>query len=331
MASAGSIEHLSAAAAAHRAETRGEAAASPDDPTVKDGMASGALRGAIRTVLVLKVKSLIKVSALKAWRPGNKGSLFLLKKSARTRGVSLQHRARDILKNEGLVGIIQRTAPALATNLLASTTLFGVYSLLHADNTFKKPQGDDISPPTTLTFIRASAAGGAAGAAHAVVTAPSEVFLQWVQQRNMPVSQRKLLPKIDPSLLRPRAIARDAVGFGVFFGVFESVKRGLASPIRALLDSLSPEPSNLKTIAAVSSTSLASGGAAGVAYTFMTFPSEYASSVKPKKSVARHLQLLRAFSSRHFVKAFGRAAVGGFVPNAASFVALDLLAMSLDD
>eukprot|EP00284_Hemiselmis_tepida_P018865 CAMPEP_0174942472 /NCGR_PEP_ID=MMETSP1355-20121228/74398_1 /TAXON_ID=464990 /ORGANISM="Hemiselmis tepida, Strain CCMP443" /LENGTH=56 /DNA_ID=CAMNT_0016189647 /DNA_START=72 /DNA_END=242 /DNA_ORIENTATION=+ len=46
---------------------------------------------------------------------------------------------------------------------------------------------------------------------------------------------------------------------------------------------------------------------------------------------SRPRQLLRALASRGFLRAFGRAAAGGFLPNAASFVALDLFAMSLDD
>ena len=156
-----------------------------------------------------------------------------------------------------------------------------------------------------------------------MVSRPTELWMAGLQtKRGVPTVEYDKYESTAKRLKLSHLAVRDAVAFGVFFGAFEGCKQTLMGPVEAAVSSTWPAlQGKRRDLLVLSTTAIASGGVAGLAFTGVTFPVAY--------RLAHHGD--RAVDWRRFGSALGRASAGSLLPNAACFLAMELLANSLDE
>jgi len=210
---------------------------SGESSAASSGESSGEEAGMLRAAIVAR-------AALPAARPFELLRLALKRQSIsffRPRALK-PSLSMESVQIHGARGAVWRAAPLIAANTVAGGVLFKTHGLVA---TALEDMGAGVHVGT------AALAGGAGGAAHALVVVPLQAAL--------------LRSAVPLAAALPVALARDALGFAAFFAGWS----GMQSACEKALASRPSSSRPLELAAAV-----AAGGVAGGAYQFIAHPFE---------------------------------------------------------
>ncbi|EKX34210.1 hypothetical protein GUITHDRAFT_119627 [Guillardia theta CCMP2712] len=272
----------------------------------------------IRSVMMVKLKTLVRVMSFKAFKPSHPHYSWLqrFKDAAKLQEKTLTDYLRHVLQREGLCGVVKRALPAYMGSAMSSMTLYSVYSEMQCLSSLSQSVYFRVSHHRQ-TFREVMGYGCAAGAAHGIVSAPTKIILNayYNQPRgsspslSLPALRRLFLPKHWSAAAM--TLLKDSLAFGAFFGGYEACKQTSTRQVAELLEGRQLLLD--RHVALVSGAAVLSGGFAGFCYTSVKFPIGWF--------------LERKHGSRPWVRfpsLFFKAAALSSLPNACSFLALEL-------
>lgn len=303
-----------------------------ENDSAVDGVVGGGTRATIyvtlRAMMISKMRTSFRVVAFKAFNP-NKMSSFAQLQDAQ-KGRNPLENVRHILGTEGMRGVYIRTMPVLLGNYLNSMVLFGVYAKLCSvplnvnDEAVVMWKDGSALSSSDRRKVKEDAlrevlkAGAMAGGTHGAVSSSLHLY---IEKLNREIRTHKPEPSIWPAFRSKQAQRRilkitaiDAAAYSVFFGGFELGKQLWLPPIKAWVDRqhwIADKP-----LAMISFTALAAGGAAGVGYSGVKFPSMWAIHGKPLATTA-------------FAKEFVGSTLKSVAPNACTFLVLEVILYKL--
>eukprot|EP00741_Cyanophora_paradoxa_P006529 tig00001024_g6320.t1 len=225
---------------------------------------------------------------------------------------------RDVVRHEGWRCLFRGVTVPIFTGILQSTVLFGAYGTAH----------EALGGDRESALVNA-AAGGAAGAASAFITSPSELLVRRMHHEGhesvWECLRRTLRTKGFRDLYRGFALtaARDVGGYASFFCVYEELKRrthagGEGTPVN---------------IAGV----VLSAGTASAAYSISTYPIDVVkTNVQLKPDLYRGAsdcirRLHNLYGWRVFFRGLPSTAMHAFPANALGFLCYELVAQMLGE
>eukprot|EP00960_Hanusia_phi_P012858 375683-Hanusia_phi.AAC.1 len=93
---------------------------------------SAGVLAVVRSVMLVKMKTFVRVVSFKTFKPSHPHYSWLqrFRQIAATHDKTLPDFMRDVIKSEGLYGVLKRAMPAYMANSVSSMTLYSVYSEL---------------------------------------------------------------------------------------------------------------------------------------------------------------------------------------------------------